>query len=399
MINFDSKLNLDENKNNEFKLVLFYETEQFKNIMIESLLFEGVSEPVLIKYNSDNIAQYAKDYRGFIIMIEMLSSGNILDEVKGIEYKLPPNTPIIIVGTDSHISLIRNLKNIGYYYLFFPIDKFELVNFIKNVHEKVFKNNTLIENRKAKKIAILGSKGGVGTSFLASEISKELSKKRNSTCMLVDHGFFGGNLDIILNVNDFKRFSLSKGNVTSNLDLNYASTVTTKINENLSLLSITSNDLTYYELEEYVNLISSQFLQNHNFIIDDMFDIYNFNELESFDVLIFVMDQSISSVREAARFFNIIIENNFKIRSYLILNQTKPEKYAEINIKDIKKYIKKEIDVICPFDVKVSNLLAAGSDIYSQNSALGNNLNNLVSLILGEKAYETSFITRLIKRK
>ena len=403
MFDLANSMKIQINEEKKLSLILFYQTERFRELMEEVFRFEGVTAPVVFKYSDEAIRDNAQEFTDHIIMIELNESDNITQDIEQISHQLPNSASVIVIGSENSISTIRDLRAMGYYYLFWPITKLELIDFIRGVNDNLTRNNTLSKSRQAKKIIVLGSKGGVGTSMLTAELSKELSEKRNSSCIVIDHNFSGGNLDIMLGVKQFTRKKLPQGMLIANLDAQYAMGMTTKVNEMLSFLSIESDNLSVEELKEYTHVLSTQLATETNFIIEDLSGsasekIGFLTKEQDIDVVVLVIDQTVSSLREASRVLSVVKEKKLEMRFIIVVNNTKPEKYSTVDLKDIKKHIDRSVDVICPFEPKIGSALLHGESIHSKNMLISQSFNDVTALLLGETVKKPSLLKRLTQR-
>ena len=405
MFDLTKSISLPVKEEKTISLVLFYQTEEYKELMEEVFRFEGVTAPVVFKYSDDEIRDNARDFSDHIIMIELNETFDVTYEIELISHLLPTSASVIVIGSENSISTIRTLRTMGYYYLFWPINKLELIDFIRGVNEDISRNSKLKKSRQAKRVAIWGTKGGVGTSFIAAQLSKELSEKRSSSCLVVDHNFSAGNLDIMMGIKQFKRRLLSPGMLSSNLDVDFATSMATKINDKLSLLAIESEHLSTSDMQGYVEVLTNQLAQDTNFIIEDLsgfaserLDFLAQDIEKQLDVLVLVIEQSVSSLREASLVLNAVNEKKLAVRVIVIVNQIKPEKYSTVDLDGIEKYIDKKLDVLCPFEPKLGSILLRGESVHSKSLPISRSLSHLTSLLLGETPKKLSLFQRLTKR-
>lgn len=392
-------------KEEKLTSVLFHQTEACRELVEEAFRFEGITTPAILNNNDDNIRQHVRESTIEIVLVELNESSNVTKDMEHISHLLPNSASVIVIGSEDAISTIRNLKAMGFYYLFWPITKTELIDFVRNVNENRLRNSGLGKNRSAKKVAVLGAKGGVGVSLLTAELSKELSEKRNSSCVIVDHNFSGGNLDIMLGLKQFKKREVAPGALTASLDAGYASNMATKVNGMLSLLAIESDDLSDAQLKEYARTLSAQLASQTNFIIEDLSGSTSSKaDLEYIasqaDVVLLVTEPTVSSLRDATRVMNVLQEKNSTARCIIVVNHTKPEKCATVELPEIEKYLHQCVDVVCPFEPKLGKTLLRGENIYTQKMPVSNSFSQITSLLLGEaiKPTKESLLKRLTQR-
>nr|VVV05866.1 Iron-sulfur cluster carrier protein [Aliivibrio wodanis] len=392
-------------KEEKLTTVLFHQTEACRELVLEAFRFEGITAPAIIENSDSNIKQHVREASIEIVLVELNNSLNVSLDMERISHLLPNNASVIVIGSEDAISTIRNLKAMGFYYLFWPITKQELIDFVRSVSDNRMRNSGLGQNRIAKKVAIWGSKGGVGTSMLTSEIAFQLSEQKNSNCIVVDHNFQGGNLDILMGLRQFEKRKVQRGALSGSLDVNYALGMTRKINEMLSILALTSEELNELELKDYVGTLNKELSKQTNFIIEDLSRSANSRQDLNYvasdcDSILLVLEPTVSSLREATKVKSDLEKAKSKARFFIVLNYTMQEKYASVSVEEIEKYLRQPLDVTCPYEPKLDALLLEGKRLYQQKGKMSESLCRLTSLLIGEKPNQSksNVLQRLLKR-
>jgi pilus assembly protein CpaE len=376
---------------NPMTSVLFYQTAQCKDLVVESYRFEGLTPPFVAKNSDLAITGYVREQHVEIVIVELNNSRNVMEDARRISHLLPGTASVIIVGCEDAISTIRNLKSMGFYYLFWPVTKQELNDFIRNVSKNRRRHTGPGELRRAKRIAIVGSKGGVGTSLLTAELAHLLTQEKRSSCVVVDHNYYCGNLDIMLGMRKFEKRPIQKGAFSHNLDLPSAQNLLTEAAERLSVLALTSTEMNQHELREYLSIVTDLIAPEYNFIVEDVSAStglsYAMQEtwIKS-DCIIFVTAPTVSSVRDIGRMkasFDKFPEPGMA-RILFVVNHVQPEKYATVTQADIGKFIGCPPDLVIPFYGDVSRALLEGKRIYGTRTKASPALRRLASLVVGE---------------
>ncbi len=245
---------------------LFYQTDKCKIFVEEAFRFEGVELSNALEATDENIGRFIRESRCEIVLIELTESDDVTKDMKRIANLLPNGLSVIVIGSEDTIHTVRNLKEMGFYYLFWPCSKHEVIDFVNTVVSETH-NDSLSRVRFAKRVAVLGVKGGVGTSLITAELGKELSEKYNSSCLIVDRNFVGGNIDIMLGLKQFKKREVKSSEVTASFDESYTMSMTQPVNNLLSLLAIESDDLSDAELKEYTEIQLATLATKNNFIL------------------------------------------------------------------------------------------------------------------------------------
>ncbi|RYU46710.1 chromosome partitioning protein ParA [Aliivibrio finisterrensis] len=395
---FDLAERLSANKSNESKLsnklktMLFYQTEECRSLVNESFRFDGKDEPQCVKNRDEEFRQIDLLNPPEVVIIELNASQDVVQDAQRLAHLLPSQVSVVIVGSEDAISTIRLLKEMGFYYLFWPVSKQECSDFMRHVLDNHEQHRGLMANRKAKRVAMVGVKGGVGTSLISSEVSRMLSFDKGVSTLLVDHNYHGGNLDIFMGLKQHQKRIVQKGTLISNIDGTYALGLIRKITPMLSMLAIDSDELNSQELKEYTVAVQEQALKNSSVMIEDHAHlICNEDDiiklLQQVDVLVFVFDATVSSLRDYNRLNQLVKKNNLadQTRIISVLNSSRPTNSGSVSAEEIEKYSGQRATITVPYDDKAPQHMLEGLQIVKTKSAMALPLMNLVALILGEE--------------
>ncbi|PJC86110.1 type II secretion system protein Z [Vibrio sp. HA2012] len=377
----------------EITSVLFYQTEKCQSLVKEAYRFEGLVPPALLINSDEQIKEHVRNEHIEIVIIELNESRDISRDAERISHLLPNDASVIVIGCEDAISTIRNLKQMGFYYLFWPITKHELIEFVISVHDNRHSHKGLGKKRKAKQISVLGCKGGVGTTFLCSEIGYLLAEKKNSSCVVVDNDYHGGNLDIMLGMEKFEKRLIRAGSFSTTLDPTSAQSMLNKHTKLLSVLSLTPTaGMGNADVKEYTKTVASQVAENVNFIVEDLSAIaqqgFDHKELvELSDCLILVFSPTVSALREAARIKQRMMEDkeNVPCRMYMVMNCVVPDSAATVSLEEAEKYLHQPVDIVIPYIKKLDAMILDNKRISQSGGKPEKALYRLVSLIVGEE--------------
>ncbi len=409
---FDLVERLSTNKNdnklsNKLKTILFYQTEECRSLMNESFRFDGREEPKSVKNRDEEFRQIDLLTPPEIVVIELNASKDVVQDAQRIAHLLPSHVSVVVIGSEDAISTIRLLKEMGFYYLFWPVSKQECSDFMRNVLDNHEQHKGLMANRKAKRVAMVGVKGGVGTSLISSEISRFLSLDKGVSTLLVDHNYHGGNLDIFMGLKKYQKRAVQKGTLLTNIDRTYALGVIRKVTPMLSILAIDSEELTAQELNEYTLAVQEQVLNNSSIMIEDYAHLVRnegdiVNLLQRIDVLVFIFDETVSALRDYNRLNQLVNKNNVdnNTRVISVLNSSRPVNSGSVSLDEIEKYSAQRPNIIVPYDEKAPQYILEGQQIIKTKSSMALSFMNLIALILGEETkQEKRSIFRFFKYK
>lgn len=374
--------------------VLFYQTAECEELVLEAYRFDGIAPPAVVKNTAVDITEHVRHSDIEVVIVELNNSDDVSGDAERISHLLPNHASVIVIGSEDAISTIRNLKAIGFYYLFWPITKQELIDFVRSVSENRKQNSHRGpgQNRRAKYISIVGAKGGVGSTFITAEMSYQLSAHKKSSCLVVDQNHTTGDLDIMMGIRDYERRKVQKGEI-ANINESFAQSMVFQQNSLLSVLSLSSETLDDLTLLEYSNSVVDYLAADVNFVIEDRSASVAFGlEADRFvslcDVIVLVMSASVSSVRDAARMRDKIRRHNTSesLRLILVMNHIMPEKSETITKEDAEIFLKQPIDVDIPFCEMLSTYILDNKRIAKTSLKAAKPLRQLTSIILGEKS-------------
>lgn len=385
---------------------LIYQSEDFRTLIEEVFLFEGWPEPTIIK---ESIYSNQIDHADLnnIVLLELNHSDDVVEDARYFASQIPPHKGVIVIAKEDAISTLRTLKEMGFYYLFWPTEKQDLAEFILHVNKNVSDISGLYKSRKAKRVAVVGSKGGIGTTFIACELAFILSNQGADT-ILVDHQYRGSNIDVMLGMETLQRYNISEmATPLLELDDESASLYLQPVKSHLRLLAMESQqaDTDVLEVCQYL----CQMLDRQtNFIVEDYSASISFwvdamQLLEHSDVVILVIEPSISSVRNARYLIeslqNMSMAGGRKIRIIPIVNRHRAVDSYELDHKEVEHYLETKVPISLAFSKQVSHWIIEGRRVSQCDKSMGRAFNDLVLLINGKaKAKTTNWLKRLMMR-
>ncbi|MGF1726080.1 AAA family ATPase [Photobacterium nomapromontoriensis] len=387
---------------------LIYQSDEFRALIDELFLFEGWTDPTVIK-ESIYSNQIDHDDLNDIVLLELNRSTDVIEDARYFASQISPHKGVIVIGKDNEITTLRILKEMGFYYLYWPAEKQDLTDFILHVNKSLKELSGVYSSRKAKRVAVVGSKGGVGTTFLACELAFALADQGADT-ILVDHQYKGSNMDVMLGLKGFQRYNISEMSTPIvELDDESASLYLQPVKSRLRLLAMDSNDSDSQVLGVCQTLC--QLLSRHtNFIIEDYsasigFRLDPIQLVDCHDVVILVIEPSISSVRNAQYLIetlqNMVLAGSRKIRIIPILNHHRPSNTYELNIDEVTRNLEMPIVQSLPFNKHAAHWIIDGKRLYKFDKTINRALNELALLINGKskrKAKTSHWFKRLMMR-
>ncbi|NGN98314.1 type II secretion protein ATPase [Grimontia sp. S25] len=380
---------------NSLGAIQFYRTDQVRILIEETFRFDGHEPPIAQPYKFKDVAVQVEENKAQLAVIDLIGCPDTLKECRQLSARLPTSLSIIIIGDVDSISVVRELKSLGFYYLLWPVDKVDLAEFVQSVVSRHIETSSLKNRRRAKRVGIVGTRGGVGASLLTAELSWVLTNDKQTSCMVVDHNYLSGNLDLLLGLKNRDKRRLTDNEVGTELDHTSAKSLVTRISNRLDYLALGLNNESSADLFETNSLVVSYLTSETNFILDDLsssvsFDVQPHTIHQMLDVAVIVMEPTISCLRETSAMLNKLAkqtqeaERPKNFRTLLVLNQHRAPRFASVTQAEVEKYLNRPVDIVLPYETKLEEFLVSGTNPGSTKSKFGGEVRRLCSLIIGE---------------
>ncbi|WP_419239198.1 hypothetical protein [Photobacterium leiognathi] len=128
---------------------VFFQTEACVELINEVFSFEGWNTPTCIKLSATDEPIDANDLQS-IVIVELNQSSNVVEDAKNFANRIPNHKGVVVIGKEDAITTLRSLKEMGFYYLFWPVTKQEFIDFLRHVHTNQQQFAGVSQNRKAK---------------------------------------------------------------------------------------------------------------------------------------------------------------------------------------------------------------------------------------------------------
>jgi len=370
---------------------LFYQSQACFDLVQEVFRFEGWSDPDCVR-SKVGLTKLTEQQSNHIVILELNESNNVVEDAKSFASKLPTHKGVVVIGQEDAISTLRSLKEMGFYYVFWPVNKQEFADFLNHVSNNLKTFSGVSQKRKAKRVAIVGAKGGVGTSFITTELSSLLSTQGSDT-IFVDHQYANTSVDVLLGIKDFKPRAIDEFTAPLHeMDAEGAQSYLFNVRKNLRLLAI-DGDMSQSDILNYNQTLCELFTRNTNFIIEDFSGGVDFKVepqllVENFDVVVLVFDASVSSVRNAKRLFekiaNLQLSLSKRTRVITVVNYHRPENAYALQYSDLSKYLEANIDLKIDYCKSLAHIIIDGKQGHKHDHHIRRSMTLLVSLINGQ---------------
>ncbi len=295
------------------------------------------------------------------LFVDLSKSKEPMDDMNALAEVCEPGTMVIAIGKKNDVGLYRELINSGVQeYLVKPVTTDQIRECIltaeNTLRMSVEPEVQVTESETDKLIAIVGMRGGVGASTLASSCAWIIANDMNRNTAILDMDIYFGTDALTFDLEPGRGLCDALEN-PSRIDGLFIERAMIRQSENLSILGSEAslNDPTYTDPSAMSHLLS-ELKHNFNYVIMDlprnMAAEYPLMLSEA-DEIILVSDLTLASARDVIRFLalckTVAPGTNIKV----VLNKVAGAGMVEVDKKDFEASIEREVDWEIPFDPKL----------------------------------------------
>ncbi|MBZ8006790.1 hypothetical protein AVBRAN9334_01310 [Campylobacter sp. RM9334] len=343
------------------KLILVISLDEIraKNIK-EHLSIKGLDVKTLIKnYKDINAKDLGSNLIAIIIDLGIIK--NVNESINILNTILPKDNTCIVFADNDSITIRQEFLNKGLRYLHYETQFNELFYELDSQSENKGSFSSI-------QISVLGTKGGIGTSFIAYLLAKNIYDRFCNKTLLLQGANSSFNIDLFSDISFNTEYFQDKG-------------------------------ICLYKESLEDNFVGFNKYSEHkiNFMVYDQ-GIYNASKenieltLSNSDCVVLVINKELASIKKTKE---VLETNDFLLsvnqgakRIILVLNELSPIK--TLSIGDIEELLKRKIDLIIPFKSGIKEVKNNGA------SKINKAISSLVNLVIGIKEKPLSLFKRKI---
>ncbi len=295
-----------------------------------------------------------------ILMVDLSESGDPLNDINGLAEVCEPGTVVIAVGQVNDVRLYRDLMASGIHdYLLKPLSPGQVRDALVNA-QTIFsapKNHDPSSVKKHISTAVIGTRGGVGASTLATSLAWLFSADEKMPTALLDLDIHFGTGALALDLEPGRGLTDAIDN-PSRIDGLFIERAMIRANDNLAILSaeapmnspLMTDGAAFVQLEE-------EFRQAFEMTLIDMPRnmLINFPQLLSdVNVVLVVTEMTLASARDAIRILSWLKANAAHIQPIVEANKVQAGG-GEISKSDFEASIERKISFSIPYDFKAAS--------------------------------------------
>ncbi len=310
-----------------------------------------------------------------ILMVDLSESGDPLNDINALAEVCEPGTVVIAVGQVNDVRLYRDLVASGIHdYLLKPLSAGQVRDALSSA-QTIFAQPRAHDPANAKRhisTAVVGTRGGVGASLLATSLAWLFSTDHKLPTALLDLDVHFGTGALTLDLEPGRGLTDAIEN-PSRIDGLFIERAMIRANDNLAILSaeapinspLMTDGSAFVQLEE-------EFRQAFEMTVIDLPRnmLINFPHLlADVNCVVLATEYTLASARDAIRILSWLKANAAHVQTFVVANKVQ-QAAQEISKADFETSIERKISFAIPFDLKAAtNAAKLGQTFAEANRA------------------------------
>ncbi|EZP57362.1 MULTISPECIES: AAA family ATPase [Sphingomonas] len=295
-----------------------------------------------------------------ILLVDLAESGDPLNDINSLAEVCEPGTVVIAAGQVNDVRLYRDLIASGIQdYLLKPLHPDAMREAFG--HAQAMLNAPKLAEANVDRphcaIAVIGTRGGVGASTVATSTAWLLAEREKRTVALLDLDVHFGTGALTLDLEPGRGLTDAIEN-PSRIDGLFIERAMVKATEKLAVLSaeapinapLVTDGAAFYQLQEEMRAafeatvvdLPRAMLVQHPHLISDI------------QAAVIVTDLTLAAARDTIRVLSWLKTNAPQTHLTVVASRVHPAAQLEISRKDFESSIERKIDFLIPFDQKLA---------------------------------------------
>jgi pilus assembly protein CpaE len=333
-----------------------------------------------------------------ILFVDLSESGDPLNDINALAEVCEPGTVVIAAGQVNDVRLYRDLVASGIQdYLLKPFTPDQLRDAFAHAQFTISgpRVSEPTTDRPPVMAAVVGVRGGVGASTLATSVAWLMGDKAGRSTALLDLDVHFGTGALALDLEPGRGLTDAIEN-PSRIDGLFIERAMVRANDKLSVLSaeapinqpLLTDGSAFYQLQEEMrNAFETTVLDLPRSML-----VQHAHLVHEVHVVIVVVEFTLAATRDAIRILSWLKANAPQARVLVVANKVPAgASVQEISRKDFEQSIERKVDVVIPFDAKSAAQAAKLGQPFAKaatSAKIGQPLNQLVQMTLAAVSSE-----------
>ncbi|CAK6715341.1 AAA family ATPase [Vibrio harveyi] len=357
----------------------------FLQAIDELYAIEGFASPLKVD-DIDDESWHKTNAEIKHVILDLRACSELISEVAEISSRLDVSISLIVLSNMDSILMRDKVLSLGANYILWDPELDGLLGALKESSADSYTPAVKKKSRIAKRVLMLGSKGGVGVSTISAFLSHSLSQQANLKTLLVEHDTIALNSDIFLGLKGLKAQQNSIDLNQSELDAAIAGSYVKPVKDKLDFLTLEKNVACLSDHVDSLFRISNELVDQYNFIIDSM-PLSAIDELTGEDIsdrynrIFIVCEPSVASLRA----YHSIKKKLGKSEHRVIFSMTRSQKDYMMPLQGAKEKIKAKDAIDFAYEANLEKLIIQQGIQNTAKLKFAAAIANIVNSLTGKK--------------
>jgi len=333
------------------------------------------TNPAILEGSTSEVIQYLSEAAPpSVLIVDLADAGSPLTAIMSLTAALPEETRIIGIGDVNDIGLYREIIDAGAVdYVVKPVTEKALSTALQRTKEQPSTPQSGPVEAKQNRIAVFGSRGGAGTSTIATNLAWVISEELKRRTILVDLDLEFGTIALALDLEPTRGLREALEN-PSRIDSLFISSATAKLTDTLSVMATeeTLADDIHFNPNAIDVLFDSLGRDYDTIVVDVPRPSFTVRQkvMEAATQIILVTETSLAGLRDSIRVLASIEEVAPETPVTVIANRAGGAVQA-MPISEFQKALGRKVDYQIPDESKQLNKAANNGKPLAQQDKRG----------------------------
>ena len=330
--------------------------------------------------------KYLSEHRSpRLLLIDLSKSELPLSDINSLADVCEPGVTVVALGERNDCAIFRDLLSHGVAdYLVKPITPGLLQKTLTDATPGVVKTSG---NKLGKLVAVAGTRGGVGTTTVATSIAWLIAHERRRKVALVDLDLQFGTVALSLDLEPSHGLREALEN-PSRIDGLFMDRVLVQHSEKLYVLSAEEPPDEALLLDfNALDLLITELRNRFHYVLVDVPRTSNSGSqqiLQNATDLVLVSDFSLAGMRDTMRMVGLLPTTNAACNAVLVVNRSGEHKQGEMPRAEFEKGVGRRLDLVLPFDARtVAAATNFGQAVAATKGPVANGLRQVTDRVCG----------------
>ncbi|MDT0575694.1 P-loop NTPase [Croceicoccus sp. F390] len=312
-----------------------------------------------------------------ILVVDLSECGDPLADISGLAEVCEAGTLVLAIGHINDVQLYRDLIADGIHdYLLKPLDsqalRQSLLDAQSLVHATKPKSNADPMHQHVS-VAVIGTRGGVGASSVATSLAWLLATSHNKSTALLDLDVHFGSGALMMDVEAGKGLTDALDN-PARIDGLFIERAMVRPCDNLSLLSAEASlsaplgrdGAAFHQLQdEFRRAFEVAVIDMPRQVLVDFLPM-----LSQIDVVVITTELTLAGARDAIRILALLASQGNHLKTFVAANKV-PASGGEVSRKDFEAAIERPLDFVIPLDLQTAAKAAKSGAVFAKAQPSG----------------------------